>query len=287
MREAKLQSTIKMILIRAAYIGLLFFLLPLASQANAIQAAQTAFLNKDRKKAITVLVEELNKNNMPARGRASIKKTLSRMTTMFLAEKAMKRYGLAESVRISDAKLSILTLIDLMKVEPHHAGVEKLLASHYLHTKKCNKAEKILTESLQLNPYNEELQLLLLNTYLCDEDFEKLTKALSEFKGDTSSVEFNHLMAVYSLKAEDAAKYSYYYDKLKGNSDLLTPVVLSARLGKRPSGYEKLLNNYVKTCKSNSPQNLPVDMFYYCDFQSEMVEEQAKLTTEEPLGESI
>lgn len=260
-----------------------FFLFNLSLAAEKpVEKAQQQFLSKKRKAAITTLVKELKKNSVSEKQKAKLNKALNRIVSIFISEKAMKKFSLAEATLFSDPKLATLTLDEVRNIEPHHSKVEILSIQNYLLQKQCQKALEISEQSLSLNPYNRKVKLLRLNALLCEESYREFSTEIGKSMDQSKELAFKHLMAIYSLKTQDESKYAYYLKGLRVRPEVPIIAVLETRLKKRPPGHDERVNGYLKACSQKETNKRSIELFFYCDFLDEMLEEKANIDQQEP-----
>jgi hypothetical protein len=232
--------------------------LPSAAQdsgRSVIDSAQKTILQKDRQKAALLLRESIK--TFPPSQKARLVEALSQISTVFISDKGQKAFESGQSLMFDNPDLARARLQEALGLEDKNILVLKALARLAMFRGDCASARGPIQESLEINPFDLDTQILELRTHACLEEWAQVStksKALLTL-GSLSRAQQVHVHFILSM--ESLAQKNF-----KRAEDWARRTVLAA--DRFPEGHRQLwlaqgenrlndlsaLRRYVSLCKA-------------------------------------
>ncbi len=140
------------------------------TSAEIIQKAQNLILQKDRRQALEILNEALKSERPNGHGFKELKKTITELSHIFIGEKNQQLYELSLSLKRTEPAQALTKIIDALHFEPENLTLLLETARQNLTKGDCKAALETTLKAQTLNPWDDELTLVLAQVKICQND---------------------------------------------------------------------------------------------------------------------
>ena len=138
------------------------------SEARAtIERAQALVLQKDRLRAVDLLLKALARETKGGAGHRELTKALDEIGDVFVTEQGQAAWSLAESSVDARPREALDSYQLALKLEPGNATVMKGLARAHVALGECDRADATVKLAESINPSSAEIRLLKMQAADC------------------------------------------------------------------------------------------------------------------------
>lgn len=220
---------------------------------DIIHKAQTLTLQHDRLQAAQVLKRALE-NEPSKKVESELLKNLQEVTTVFYSEKGQSIFEYGRSLFRSSPAEAQEKYISALKEEPNNVAILIEQSRLSLFVGKCEDAESAAIQAQKINPYSEDVALLLSQSGACLQKIEETIEALKKTK--QSVYAFVVYAQVYLQKNDYVQAQSYL--NLAKLADAQFPEIYFWELQikkKQSFSLEESVFQYIKLCKAFSEKD--------------------------------
>ena len=138
--------------------------------SDIIQKAQNLILQKNRPQALNVLIIAIKNERPSSLGFKELRKSLSEISRVFISEKSQQAYELSLSLKRTDLNLALTKIVEALRFEPENFTLLLENARQNITKGDCKAALEITQKTQKLNPWDEELNLVIAQTKMCLND---------------------------------------------------------------------------------------------------------------------
>lgn len=161
----------------------------LETYQDLILKAQNLTLQQDRLQASQVLIRGLQREAKDSVAYRELARSLEDLTSVFYTEKAQNAFAGGEAVQDQKPREAVDRFLEALKTEDRNVAILKALARAYLRLEECEKAEPIVKQSEEVNPYSSEVRLLRLQVLDCQKNYDGLAVRLAAIGTELEAIE--------------------------------------------------------------------------------------------------
>ncbi|MBO9668575.1 MAG: hypothetical protein J7501_17385 [Bdellovibrio sp.] len=205
-------------LLKAAFGAAFLFASPAYSQSKAetykdiIEKAYNLSLQRDRQQALNILTSAIQRETRP-QAQSELKKAALDVAHVFFSDKAQQLYETSVSLRKNDLNQAINKLSEAQRIEPDNLAIVAELSRLMIAKGDCSNAQEMITKSLKLVPFDEELKLSNSQALVCQgqwleygKTFDPAEARKSPYQKFWIALEVEHQLKVKNLsKAQEWA----------------------------------------------------------------------------------
>ncbi len=197
-------------------VAIFFMLIPLGATAappkkgrenasDIIQKAQNLILQKNRPQALEILNVGLRNekpNSLPFK---ELKKNINEMSRIFITEKAQQAYEFSLSLKKMDLPRALVKINEALRAEPENLTLLLETARQNLIKGDCKTASELAQKTQKINPWDDELTLVLAQTKLCQNDLMGYA-TIKESVPNANSIPWLSMDIEWNIKEKNFAK---------------------------------------------------------------------------------
>jgi tetratricopeptide (TPR) repeat protein len=134
---------------------------------DIIRKAELLALQKDRTQSTQILISAIKKEEKQNANRLELQKTLDQISSIFFTDNAQQVYETGVLLKEKDPVGAVEKLNEALRLDPKNFLVYLTLAKIYLAQFDCGKSKSQLEAAQAVNPYNSELDILLVYQTMC------------------------------------------------------------------------------------------------------------------------
>ncbi|MGE5086832.1 MAG: hypothetical protein ACM3MG_11065 [Bacillota bacterium] len=133
---------------------------------DIIEKAYNLSLQRDRQQALNILTSAIARETRP-QAQGELKKAALDVAHVFFSDKAQQLFETSASLRKADLPQSIGKLNEAQRIEPDNIAIVIELSRLLIAKGDCSGAQELLTKSLKLIAFDEELKLTNAQSQVC------------------------------------------------------------------------------------------------------------------------
>jgi hypothetical protein len=163
---------------------------------DVVDKAYNLSIQKERSQATLLLVNAVKKEaKKNPKAIKDLLKALEQIGSVFYSDKTQQLYELGISLRLSDPGLAMQKINDALKLEPDNLSVSLAQMRLQIASGDCGPAVNGAKKAKELNPFSEEIDLVISQAAVCSGQFETYQQ-LKNLIDDKKSPLARHWMVV-------------------------------------------------------------------------------------------
>lgn len=142
---------------------------------DIIEKAYNLSLQRDRQQALNILTSAITRETRP-QAQGELKKAAIDVAHVFFSDKAQQLFETSASLRKTDLTQAIAKLNEAQRIEPDNMAIVIELARLMIAKGDCSGAQELLTKSLKLIAFDEELKLATAQSQVCQSQWYEFLK---------------------------------------------------------------------------------------------------------------
>jgi len=224
---------------------------------DLIDKAQNLILQRDRLKASRVLQQGINTKDYSAENRKKLRRSLIKISTLFLSEKGQQAFQLADSMYFTEEPKVLIKYEEALQLEPQNILVIGALARAQLKENKCTMALQSLQRGDDINPFDSDLKYYQIRALYCLNRRTQARVIRSRAKGAMGKYKIYLIqLDIENAMKENNKQRAYSFAKKALNMDKKYPETYYWLWRTRPIEEELEVEDaqrYLELCKSLGP----------------------------------
>lgn len=142
---------------------------------DIIEKAYNLSLQRDRQQSLNILISALQKENRPLPV-SEIRKAITDISHIFISDKAQQAYESGVFLKKSDLSQALSKLNEALRIEPDNIAIIEEIARVAIAKGESASVTESLLKQNKLILYDEELKLLLAQSYVCQSLWSEYNK---------------------------------------------------------------------------------------------------------------